>query len=158
MRLRTAIVLGVAAVPFLVVAPSCSRSNSAGPSDAATLDEQDAGVEDAEPVICTEFTEAGAPCPVASPVTCFQECEAGGCSCRERGPGQPPVWVCTVDTSCLPDCAPLDDGCSPVIYSGDDGPDDGPGDAVPGDDGPADAPVFDAGDAGAATDAADASG
>lgn len=155
MRLRTAIVLGVAAVPLLVVAPSCSSNNSAGPSDAATLDEQDAGEEEAsEPIICTEFTEAGAPCPVASPVVCFQECEAGGCSCRERGPGQSPVWVCTVDTSCLPDCAPLDDGCSPVIYSGDDGPEDG----SPSDDSPADAPVFDSGDAGAATDAADASG
>lgn len=147
MRLRTALILGVGTLPALVVAPSCSSNNSAGPSDAAVVDESDVCVvEEVEPVICTEFTEAGAPCPAASPVRCFSECEAGGCYCREQAPGEPPIWVCTVDTTCLPDCAPLDDGCSPVIFTGDDGPEG---------DGPADGPIF---DSGGDADAGDASG
>jgi hypothetical protein len=102
------------------VAPSCTH-NSASPSDAASSGAIDAREDGGEPIVCTEFTEAGAPCPTASPVRCFAECETGGCFCREQHPGEPPVWVCTVDTSCMPDCAPLDDGCSPVIYSGGDG-------------------------------------
>jgi hypothetical protein len=165
MRLRTALILGLGAVPLLLAAPSCS-SNGAGPSDAATGDEPDGLGEDAEPILCTEFTEAGAPCPVPSPVRCFAECEAGGCYCREQGPGRPPVWECTVDLSCLPDCGPLDDGCSPVISfgdagSGDDGPEEGAasdaeGDGETGDAGGADA--MDAGSAGDAMDGGDGSG
>jgi hypothetical protein len=72
-----------------------------GPNDAA------------EPVVCTEFTKAGEPCATPSPVRCFPECEAGGCSCTASADG--PRWTCVSDFSCMPDCAPLDDGCSPTF-------------------------------------------
>jgi hypothetical protein len=119
-------------------APACSSGSAAGdagPSDATTAP------SDGEPVICTQFTSAGDPCPTPSPVRCFPECEAGGCYCTQTSSGA--RWVCQTDLSCMPDCAPVDDGCSPVPTGGDDG---GGG----SDD--------DAADAGADGDAADAAG
>jgi hypothetical protein len=92
---------------LMLEGPGCSgggTANDAGPEDATTP------LSDGEPVICTEFTEAGAPCPTPSPVRCFPECEAGGCSCTESPSGA--VWVCHTDLSCIPDCAPIDDGCA----------------------------------------------
>src|SRR5579883_2445284 len=81
--------------------------------------------------ICGAFTEAGARCPMVSPVRCFAECEAGGCYCRV-GMGGTPTWTCVTDTTCMPDCAPVDPECG--APPGDDGPgeagDDGAGDAA----------------------------
>jgi hypothetical protein len=115
--------------PFVALAlalagPACNGGGGAGdggPADATIPP------SDGEPTICTEFTEVGAPCPTASPVRCFPECEAGGCSCTQTPSGR--VWVCQTDLSCIPDCAPLDDGCAQVPT----------GDALAGDDGGADA-------------------
>jgi hypothetical protein len=132
---------------------ACNGTSSAGDGGAGT----DAAISDdlSEPLICTEFTEAGAPCPLASPVVCFAECVTGGCSCSATPQG--PRWVCQTDLSCLPDCAPIDDGCSPLPVgddgggdaNGDDGGADGSGEAGGGDG---------AGDGGEAGDAGDASG
>jgi len=104
-----------------VIAPTaCAQSDSDDDGGDDGFDDQDvvvlgddspAGPDDAaEPLICTQFTAAGSPCPTASPVLCFQECEAGGCTCRAMPGG--PRWVCVTDLSCVPDCAPVDDGCS----------------------------------------------
>jgi hypothetical protein len=76
------------------------------PSDAGATG--DASAEGS--TLCDEFTEAGAPCSVASSVACFPMCEAGGCFCTVK-PGVGPRWVCVTDTTCLPDCAPLDESC-----------------------------------------------
>lgn len=52
----------------------------------------------------------GACSPIAPDKPCFVECEAGGCSCV-AGPKGTGIWQCTVDTSCLPKCAPEDPDC-----------------------------------------------
>jgi hypothetical protein len=123
-------------------------SGDGGPYDATALP------GDSEPLICQQFTDAGLPCSPPSPVLCFAECEAGGCRCSETPEG--PRWVCTTDLSCIPDCAPIDDGCSPVP-TGDDG--SGGDDGAAGDDGGGSDGSSDSGaDAGAATDAGDAGG
>lgn len=100
------------AAPFaLLVLPQACNGNGGG-GDGGPPEDGPSPVIDGEPVLCTEFTEAGAPCPTASPVRCFPECEAGGCYCQETAHGR--VWVCQTDLSCIPDCAPLDDGCATV--------------------------------------------
>jgi hypothetical protein len=95
-----------------------------GGDDAASDGGSDATVDAFD--LCDAFTEVGAACPFASPLRCFPTCEAGGCFCRATSGG--PQWTCQVDVSCLPDCAPLDDGCA----SGNPGDDGG---ADTGDDG-----------------------
>jgi hypothetical protein len=111
-----ALVLGLGLTGILAAPTACSSSNESddGGDDAQVIgDDSATGPNDAaEPVICTEFTEPGSPCPTPSPVVCFPECEAGGCSCRSVA-GQGPIWVCVTDLSCMPDCAPSDDACSP---------------------------------------------
>jgi hypothetical protein len=104
--------LGSLGAPTACVSASAGDGGEAG--DEAAGDNQGIGPSDAgEPVICTEFTEAGEPCAVPSPVRCFPECEAGGCSCTATADG--PRWRCLSDFSCMPDCAPIDDGCSPTL-------------------------------------------
>jgi hypothetical protein len=102
-RLRDGSVL---AVVFAVFGLACTSGNEAS---------QEGGppAADAAPIfdLCDAFTEVGATCPMASPVTCFQECEAGGCFCDETSSG--PRWTCVTDRSCLPACAPIDDACAP---------------------------------------------
>jgi hypothetical protein len=88
----------------------CSSSSAPddGGADATTAGDSPSGAEAS--TICDEFTEAGAPCPGASPLRCFPLCDAGGCYCRVT-PGGGPHWVCVTDTTCLPDCAPIDPTC-----------------------------------------------
>ena len=62
------------------------------------------------------FTGSGMPCPIASPVVCFPECEAGGCSCTETASG--PRWSCVTDLSCTAPCAPIDDACAATEDAG----------------------------------------
>lgn len=160
MRLHPGLGLGFAFALVLALPEACS-SNGGSPADdgGATDGTLESGDDAAEPPICLEFTEAGAPCSAPSPVRCFAECEAGGCYCTATPEG--PRWTCQADLSCVADCGPLEDGCGTTIFgddsSGDDAAgDDGPGDAGAGDapgDGPADAP----GEAGP-NDAGDASG
>jgi len=93
----------------------CSNGNAAGDAgagDATTADDTDGS----EPAICTEFTEAGAPCPTASPVRCFACGDASaGCYCRSTSDG--PRWTCITDPSCFP-CTLGDEDCAPA--AGDD--------------------------------------
>jgi hypothetical protein len=96
---------------FVLSLPACGSSGDggdAGTSDAMTGDDGPVLQPDGA-AICAEFTEAGAPCPGVNPVRCFAMCATGGCSCRATPQG--PRWSCTTDTSCQPDCAPIDDGC-----------------------------------------------
>jgi hypothetical protein len=156
MRLHPGLGLGFALAITLVLPGACHGNGSASGDDGGANDGTLEGGDDAaEPLICMEFTEAGAPCSTPSPVRCFAECEAGGCSCTATPQG--PRWTCESDLSCLADCAPLDDGCGPPM-----GGDDAPGDDGGGDDGPSDAGGGDgAGDAGTDAgpgDAGDASG
>ena len=109
-----AVALGLAGASLTPTA--CDNASSAdgggGTGDESATDDEGTGpLEASEPAICTEFTEAGAPCALPSPVRCFPECTAGGCSCMATPVG--PRWRCQTDLSCLPDCAPIDDGCSP---------------------------------------------
>ena len=60
--------------------------------------------------LCGAFTSAGGACPRAGPTRCFPMCRTGGCFCRAGAGG--PAWTCTTDTSCLPQCGPLDDACA----------------------------------------------
>jgi hypothetical protein len=147
MRLHPWLGGGLALALILGLPGACSDSNGAagdGGADVTAADGDDA----AEPAICLEFTEAGAPCSTASPVRCFAECEAGGCSCMATSQG--PRWACQSDLSCMPDCGPLDDGCSPP---GDDSGDDVTGDDA-GDEGGGDSAVNDGGGDGAGSDGA----
>ena len=82
---------------------------------------------DGQPAICAEFTEAGAPCPLVSPVRCFPECDAGGCFCLSTPAGA--RWTCRTDLSCVADCAPIDDGCAPVPTGSDEAAIEGSADA-----------------------------
>ena len=138
MRFQTGLIVVFGGVYAAVLASSCKGASSGTASEAGV--EDGSGDDASEPAICMQFSAVGDPCPTASPVRCFPECDSGGCFCKSTGTGGPPRWACTVDLSCVPDCAPLDDGCSPAT-TGDDGPDkaldDGPADA-PGD-GPPDA-------------------
>ncbi len=77
-------------------------------SNSATAD----GGADASAVVvdlCDAFTGVETACPFASPERCFPACEASGCYCRATAAG--PRWDCVTDLSCVPDCAPLEDGC-----------------------------------------------
>jgi len=111
---EVSILATIIALPF--VAPVCSSIALSLESAGCHGNESDGG-EDvvAEDVIvdvvtvCDDFTEAGAPCSMASPLVCFPMCEAGGCRCHATAAG--PRWECTTDLSCLPDCAPIDDAC-----------------------------------------------
>ncbi|HEY8039191.1 MAG TPA: hypothetical protein VIF15_05325 [Polyangiaceae bacterium] len=135
--LATAVGLGLAA-SALAACSSDEAATDAGVVD-ATVDALD---------LCGSFTDVGSPCPQVSPLRCFAQCEAGGCYCTSTPSG--PRWTCQSDFSCVPDCAPMDDGCAPVP-TGDDGP---------GDDGtaPSEGGGPDGGDSGDApgADAADA--
>jgi hypothetical protein len=159
MRLHRGLGSSFALAVALALPWACSGSGASG-GDGGADATTEGGDDAAEPLICTEFTEAGAPCSTPSPVRCFAECEAGGCSCTATPQG--PRWSCHSDQSCMADCAPLDDGCGPPM--GDDGGDEGIGDDGGGDaggdaageaagDGAGDAP----GDVGPG-DAGDASG
>ncbi len=85
-------------------AAGCTGGDSGSSSDAG-----DATIEATD--ICSMFTDAGDPCPQASPTRCFPLCEAGGCYCQVSMGGGP-RWKCVTDLSCIPDCAPIDDACS----------------------------------------------
>jgi hypothetical protein len=149
-RWGRAVVLASVTLGAVVVA--CSGGSQAPSGDGGSpIDATQ--VTDGEPEICTEFTEAGAPCSRVSPVRCFAECTTGGCSCQTTPAG--PRWTCVTDLSCVPDCAPVDEACSPQ-QGGDDGSatDDG-GEAGPTGDG-GDATVGDGGDGGEGGDAGDA--
>jgi hypothetical protein len=158
MRFHPGLGLGFALSLTLALPGACnSNSGASGDDGGATDGTLEGGDDAAEPLICTEFTSAGEPCPVPSPVRCFAECEAGGCYCTATANG--PRWTCQSDLSCLADCAPLDDGCSPPL--GDTGGDDGGGDDSAGDTGGGDGSGDGAGDGGGDTgtgDAGDASG
>jgi len=145
MRLHPGLALGFALALTLALPGACNGNSGAGDDGGAADGTLEGGDDASEPLICTEFTEAGAPCSTPSPVRCFAECEAGGCFCTATSAG--PRWTCETDLSCLADCAPLDDGCATPI--GDDGGDDGTGDDSAGDTGGGDG----AGDGGADGDA-----
>ncbi|MGH7294208.1 MAG: hypothetical protein ACRELB_04715 [Polyangiaceae bacterium] len=156
MRPESGLVVIFACGYAAVLAASCKGASSGGPSDAGF--ESGAGDDGSEPAICEQFSAAGDPCPTPSPVRCFPECDSGGCYCRSGGGGGPPRWVCETDLSCVPDCAPLDDACSPPT-PGDDGPGDETGDAaVPGDGGDSETGAADSGDAGDGSAPVDGSG
>lgn len=107
-------VLGLA-IALALGGTACSRNSAAG---------DDGGSEDAPATvvdICDAFTGVGTACPLASPVQCFAECEAGGCFCRTTAEG--PQWACVTDLSCIPDCGPIDDACA-IGLSGDTGTND----------------------------------
>jgi hypothetical protein len=117
LRWSSALLILAFALAGTSLAPTaCNGSSSADGGeggDESSGDDEDTGpLEASEPLICTEFTEAGAPCSLPSPVRCFPECETGGCSCTATAAG--PRWRCQTDLSCMPDCAPVDDGCSPA--------------------------------------------
>jgi len=142
MRFHPGLGVGFAFALTLVLPGACNGNGNDSGDDGGELDSTvESGDDAAEPLICTEFTEAGAPCPTPSPVRCFPECEAGGCFCTATPQG--PRWTCESDLSCLADCAPLDDGCGAPISDNDAASDDGGGDDEPSDaaagDGPADA-------------------
>jgi hypothetical protein len=53
----------------------------------------------------------GGPCsPIEPEKPCFLLCDSssGGCYCV-AGPKGTGIWQCTVDDSCMPKCAPMDD-------------------------------------------------
>jgi hypothetical protein len=116
-RFSRALPLGVV---LALGSAACSRNNAA--ADDGGIDDAAATVID----ICDAFTGVGTSCPLASPVQCFPECEAGGCFCRPTATG--PQWACETDLSCIPDCAPIDDAC-PVAVEGDGGPADSASDS-----------------------------
>jgi len=60
--------------------------------------------------LCDAFTGVDTACPIASPTRCFPDCDAGGCYCRATEAG--PRWACVTDLSCMPSCAPIEDGCA----------------------------------------------
>lgn len=135
MRLHPGLGLGFALTLTLALPGACNSNNGASGDDGGATDATTESGDDAsEPPICMEFTEPGSPCSAPSPVRCFPECEAGGCYCSATAQG--PRWTCQSDLSCLADCAPLDDGCTPPM--GDDGGDDGPGDDSSGEAGSSD--------------------
>jgi hypothetical protein len=145
MRLHAGLGLGFALSLTLALPGACNSNSSASGDDGGASDGTIEGGDDAsEPLICTEFTGVGEPCSTPSPVRCFAECEAGGCYCTATANGA--RWTCQTDLSCLADCAPIDDGCSPPL--GDDAGDDGSGDDSASDAGGADGPGDGAGDGG----------
>ncbi len=95
------------ALAFLVSAACLTGCKVTSVESDAGASEGDSALDAAS--ICDDFTDVGEPCPAAIPVTCFPMCE-GGCFCREM-PGVGPRWVCMSDTTCLPDCAPVDEPC-----------------------------------------------
>src|SRR5271165_4381295 len=103
MRLLPGLGLGFALALTLSLPGACNGSSASG-GDGGADATTDSGDDASEPLICTEFTEAGAPCSTPSPLRCFAECEAGGCSCTATPQG--PRWTCQSDLSCLADCAP----------------------------------------------------
>src|SRR5438094_75204 len=77
---------------------ACSKDDgAAGDADAATEGGQ------ADP--CSLYTDAGDRCPVVTPKACFPMCDNGGCFCKAGPDG--PRWTCVIDTSCVPDGAPI---------------------------------------------------
>jgi hypothetical protein len=111
-----------AALTVLAVWACSGASLAACKSDSEASDAGATGDASAEALgsICDEFTEAGASCSVASAVACFPMCEAGGCFCTVK-PGVGLRWVCVTDTTCLPDCAPLDESCGAQADGGAEG-------------------------------------
>jgi hypothetical protein len=110
-----------AALVVLAVWASSGVGIAACKSDSEASDAGGTGDASTETgTICDEFTAAGEACAVASPIACFPMCEAGGCFCTVK-PGVGPRWVCVTDTTCLPDCAPLDESCGPQADGGADG-------------------------------------
>jgi hypothetical protein len=111
-----------AAVLAFAVCAACGACLSACKSDSEASDAGASGdaSTDGPGNICDEFTEAGAPCSVASSAACFPMCEAGGCFCTAK-PGAAPRWVCVIATTCLPDCAPLDESCGAQADGGAEG-------------------------------------
>ncbi len=99
MRLATPLVLAAAASLALAAFAACSSNTPSDTSDAGEDAASDA------PDFCGQFTKVGDPCPQASPVVCFADCD-GGCRCVPGAGG--PTWTCTTDTSCHPDAAPVD--------------------------------------------------
>jgi hypothetical protein len=164
MRLHPGLGLGFALTLTLALPGACNSNNGASGDDGGATDATtESGNDASEPPICMEFTEPGSPCSAPSPVRCFPECEAGGCYCSATAQG--PRWTCQSDLSCLADCAPLDDGCTPPM-GGDDGPgDDSSGEAGSSDSGSGESSGGEGGDSGGDAggdsgpgDAGDASG
>jgi hypothetical protein len=107
LRMRLASVWLVGAIGLLSAA---CRGEPASSGDDSSADATEGGeVTDGGADICDEFTEVGAVCPRVSPVRCFALCDTGGCYCEATPQG--PRWTCHTDTTCIPDCAPIDDGC-----------------------------------------------
>jgi hypothetical protein len=90
---------------------ACGGDDTASDSGAdATGGGAETSSGEAGATICDEFTEAGAPCLGPSALRCFPLCDTGGYYCRAT-PGGGAHWVCVTDTTCLPDCAPIDEAC-----------------------------------------------
>lgn len=91
----------------LLVANGCSSDD-----DSSAASDDDASTGNPDVITCTlEGAHSGGPCYPVGPTLCFQECTSGGCVCTEdkAHPGADAgIWVCTSDTSCLPDAPPVD--------------------------------------------------
>lgn len=115
MRLERWVVTSVCLL--LVACPSSDDSSATGDAQPDSTVSGDGG-----PSICDvdQFIEAGGNgglCPTPSQVLCFPQCMTGGCICVP-GPAGQPVWQCTNDTSCLPECGPLADCGADLSDSG----------------------------------------
>jgi hypothetical protein len=108
-RLAAMAGLGLAAAVGLAGCGGGGATSDGGAD--ATVPSDDGGSGEGPSTLCDEFTEAGAPCPGVSALRCFPLCDAGGCYCRLTPGGGGPRWVCVNDTTCLPDCAPVDPEC-----------------------------------------------
>lgn len=127
-----------AGVALAVSTQGCSSDDTAAPSNdaSASTGSPDAGLCD------PTGARNGGPCYPVTPVPCFQVCNnVGGCVCKQDpNNADAGIWSCTpVDTSCLPDSAPIDEFDSGPLPDGDVTDDSGSTD--------------DAGDAGADADA-----
>lgn len=98
-----------AAAAWLAWVGGCTSGSTSGSTDS--------GVDVAEeaPDLCDidQFFDAGGvggSCLRVAPTRCFPMCATGGCRCAGGPSG--PTWTCTIDTSCLPDCGPLDGACA----------------------------------------------
>jgi hypothetical protein len=98
------------AVAIGLTGAACSSTQAAddGGGGDATADVFD---NDGEPLICQQFSEAGATCATVSPVRCFA-CGDGGGGCYCQSTPQGPRWKCAIDPSCFP-CTLGDEDCAP---------------------------------------------
>lgn len=125
MRFQTRWIVLLAAGCAALVGASCHGGGATSPADAGTFEAGDEVGDASEAPICMQFSQAGDPCPSASPVRCFPQCDSGGCSCVSLETGAPPVWVCRTDLSCVPDGPEAEDaaGATEAGDGGDAAPD-----------------------------------